>query len=311
MNVFFISSGNIHSLNPIIENQGESLKQAGIMLEYFTIKGKGIKGYLKNILPLRKKIQVGNYDLLHAHYSLSAFTASLTLKRPLVVSLMGSDVYASGFMLRLIRFLSKRWWNVTIVKSEEMREKLRLPEAMVIPNGVNTALFKPITRTESLVKLGWELDKKHVLFPANKEREVKNFGLAKQAVEMLDDPALHLHSLENVPNSLMPLYYNAADVVLMTSHWEGSPNAIKEAMACNAPIVATDVGDIKANLQGVVNCHITYADPASITACLQKVLEKGERSDGRNRIFELDLEAGKIAEHLIEIYKSAMKHKTS
>ncbi|MBW6480703.1 MAG: glycosyltransferase, partial [Bacteroidales bacterium] len=261
MKVLFISSGNIHQINPIIKNQGESLKRAGIDLEFFTIRGKGLFGYLKNVLPLRRKIIIGNYDLVHAHYSLSAITASLTLKRPLVVSLMGSDVYASGAILRLIRLLSKRWWNANIVKSQEMKEKLRLPGALVIPNGVNTDLFKPMMKTEALAKLEWEHDKKHILFPANKEREVKNFGLAEKSVKMLDDPDVHIHSLENVPNCRMPLYYNAADVVLMTSHWEGSPNAIKEAMACNAPIVATDVGDIKSNLEGVDNCHVTDADP--------------------------------------------------
>jgi teichuronic acid biosynthesis glycosyltransferase TuaC len=308
LKVLFVSSGNIHNLNPIIENQGESLKRAGIELEFFTIRGKRLFGYLKNVLPLRRKIVIGKYDLVHAHYSLSAITASLTLKRPLVVSLMGSDVYASGVILRLIRFLSKRWWNVTIVKSREMKEKLRLPGSIVIPNGVNTDLFKPMMRTEALAKLGWEPAKKHILFPAYKEREVKNFGLAEQSVKILENQDFHLHSLENVPNNRMPFYYNAADVVLMTSHWEGSPNAIKEAMACNAPIVATDVGDIKANLEGVKNCHVTDADQTSLAAALKKVLDNSERSDGRERIMELGLEDGKIAEHLVDIYKSVIKH---
>jgi len=303
MKVLFVSSGNIYGLNPIIENQGESLKRAGIDLEYFTIKGKGIAGYLKNVLPLRRKIREGKYDIIHAHYSLSAITASLSFKRPLVVSLMGSDVYSSGLILKLIRWLSKIWWNVTIVKSEEMKEKLGLPSAQIIPNGVNIELFKPSERLASCRHLGWNPEIKHILFPANKKREVKNYHLAEQSVNLLDKWNVQLHSLDKVHNSQMPFYYNAADVVLMTSLWEGSPNAIKEAMACNAPIVATDVGDIKSNLEGVDNCHVTDADPVPIASCLKKVLAKDERSNGRARIMELGLDAGSVAGKILTVYK--------
>jgi teichuronic acid biosynthesis glycosyltransferase TuaC len=307
MKVLFVSSGNIHGLNPIIENQGESLKRAGIDLEYFTIKGKGIGGYLKNVMPLRRKIRKGEYDVIHAHYSLSAITASLALKRPIVVSLMGSDVYSSGFILKLIRWLSKIWWNVTIVKSEEMKEKLGLPSAQIIPNGVNIELFKPTDRLASCRQLGWNAEIKNILFPANKKREVKNYSLAEQSVNLLDKWNVQLHSLDKVPNSQMPFYYSAADVVLMTSHWEGSPNAIKEAMACNVPIVATNVGDIAKSLQGVKNCHVTGFDPIIIASCVQQVFETGGGSDGRDKISHLRLEESLIAKTIIDIYNNFSK----
>ena len=307
MKILFISSGNIHSINPIVENQGESIKREGINLEFFTIKGKGFAGYLKNVIPLRKKISQGGYDLIHAHYSLSAITASLTLKKPLVVSLMGSDVYSSGLTLWMIRFLSGFYWDVTIVKSEEMKKKLRLKKSRVIPNGVNSDLFKPIDRKESCQKLGWEPEKIHILFPANKNRSEKNFTLAKATFDLLKETNTLLHTLENVPNQLMPYYYNAADVVLMTSLWEGSPNVIKEALACNAPVVATDVGDIRKNIENLKSCYITGFDPREIAEAINKVLESGERPNGQSRIIDLGLEEGMIAQELIGIYKELSK----
>jgi hypothetical protein len=96
MKVLFVSSGNSEfGISPIVKNQGESLKQNGIDLDYFTIKGKGIKGYLKNIPILKKYLKYHNYDIIHAHYSLLAIVATLSGAKPLVVSLMGSDIYGN------------------------------------------------------------------------------------------------------------------------------------------------------------------------------------------------------------------------
>jgi teichuronic acid biosynthesis glycosyltransferase TuaC len=314
MKILFVSSGNIRQLNPIVENQGESLRREGINLEFFTIKGKGVAGYMKNIVPLRKKIMNDRIEVIHAHYSLSAFTATLTLKRPLVVSLMGSDVFSSGLVLWLIRFLSKFYWDATIVKSEEMKIKLNLRNAHIVPNGINIKLFRPIDRIESCRKLDWDPEKKHILFPANKNRPVKNFKLADDAFHLLNTERIQLHTLENVPNPLMPYYYNAADVVLLTSLWEGSPNVIKEALACNAPVVATDVGDIRYNLGALKNCFVTGFDPIKIADALKQVIESGDRTEGRRRITELGLEESEIAQKLNSIYINVItkrKHSVS
>lgn len=308
MRVLFVSSGNIKELNPIIENQGESIKREGIDITYYTIKGKGFNGYLQNVIPLKKKIGKERYNLIHAHFSLSAITASLTLKKPLIVSLMGSDVHSSGFMLWIIRFLSQFYWDVTIVKSDEMKMRLGLKKVRVIPNGVNTALFKPMDRMNSCRRLGWDPLQKHILFPADKSRPEKNFKLANESCSLLNDPNIRLHTLVNVPNSLMPFYYNAADVVLMTSFWEGSPNVIKEALACDVPVVATDVGDIRINVETLQNCFITGFDPREIGNFLKKAIESGERPDGTGRISQLGLDDIQIAQKLISIYNEVLKN---
>ena len=99
MNILFISSRNTkNGISPIIKNQGESLKTQNVKIDYFTIEGKGISGYFKSILTLKKHLKKQKYDIFHAHYSLSGFAATLSGCRPLIVSLMGSDVKAKWYL---------------------------------------------------------------------------------------------------------------------------------------------------------------------------------------------------------------------
>ena len=78
MKVLFVRSGNKKfGIAPIVFNQGESLKQNNIDIEYLIIKGKGLFGYLKNVPLIRSKINTNKYDLIHVHYSLYAFNQQL------------------------------------------------------------------------------------------------------------------------------------------------------------------------------------------------------------------------------------------
>jgi len=225
MKVLFVCSGNSQfGIVPFIKSQGDSLISKGIDLEYFTIKGNGIKGYLNNIGLLRKHLKLNKYDVIHAHYSLSAFVASLAGCKPLIVSLMGSDVKVNKLWKLFIKFFNHFFWQVCIVKSMDMQQSVSLSEVNIIPNGVNLGLFKSVSHKESLQKLDWKKDRKHILFLANSTRKVKNFSLAKKAFDLLDNSKIELHTLSNVSHEMMPYYFNASDVVILTSLWEGSPN---------------------------------------------------------------------------------------
>ena len=271
--VLFISSGNSkNGISPIIKNQGESLKAKGIELDYFTIKGKGLIGYLNNIPRLRKFLKVNHFDIVHAHYSLSAFTASLSGAKPLVVSLMGSDVHAGTFYKFVIKLFETLFWSITIVKSKSMYDQISIKKAEIIPNGVDFNKFKPLSKVDSQESLGWDINKKHVLFAANPIKEVKNFKLAGKAFDLLNLKQVELHSLNDVSNEQMPKYHNASDLILLTSLWEGTPNVIKEAMACNIPIVTTDVGDVKEIIGKTEGCYITSFDPQDIALKIQLAL---------------------------------------
>lgn len=309
MKILFVSSGNSGSVSPVVKNQGDALESEGVSVDYFLIQGKGIKGYLKNVKPLRQYLKEHKYDVIHAHYSLSAFAASLAGARPLVVSLMGSDVKAAGWYRFLIRLFALVFrWKTIIVKSNDMHRSLGIARAVVIPNGVNLERFRPLSKSDSQKRLGWTPAKKHILFPANASRPEKDYLLAEAAVQMTNDKLpmtndIVLHSFDNTPNEETPYWYNAADVVLMTSKWEGSPNAIKEAMACSRPIVATNVGDIAERTSGVEGCFVAQSREPKEIASLLKAAVNLSVTRGRERIIADELDSVSVNNRLIEIYQ--------
>lgn len=310
MKVLFIASGNHGAVSPVVGNQAEALMSEGVEIEWYLIKGKGLKGYLKNVMPLRKYLREHKYDAIHAHYSLSAFVASLAGAKPLAVSLMGSDVKAAGWYKFIIRlFAAFGGWKSIIVKSNDMYRSLGIKRAIIIPNGVNMERFLPMSKSDCQKRLGWDASKKHILFPANASRPEKDYALAEAAVALI--PNMELHAFENTPNAETPYWYNAADVVLMTSKWEGSPNAIKEAMACSRPIVATNVGDIAERTSGVEGCYIVPKDDRlKMIDELAKAIEKAFTftvTKGRERIIADQLDRHVINQKLIELYTGHRK----
>lgn len=304
--VLFVSSGN-RGLSPIVKNQGDSLIEQGIEVEYYTIVGKGIRGYIRNISPLRKQLKKEAYDVVHAHYSMSGFVASLAGARPLVVSLMGSDV-KQGFLykqiIRLFAFLFH--WKYLIVKSEDMKNSLGMKHVEIIPNGVNCNRFYPMNQKECQSVLDWDMNKKHILFPSNPARYEKNYQLLNAAIQILNDPQIEVHCMVDIPNEQTPIWYNAADVVVMTSLWEGSPNAIKESMACCRPIVTTRMGDVEKNLAGMEGCFIVGFDEEELAMKIRVVLDHIRLTAGRQRIDALGLSTVMIAHRIENLYTQVL-----
>ena len=305
MKVLFVYSGNAATddgITPIVKNQALFLIEAGCDLSFFPIKGKGIVSYIKAIPQLKKHLKKENPSIIHAHYSLSGFVASLSGAKNVICSLMGSDVKSDKTFKRLILYFAKNRWKLTLVKSQDMKASLGYDKAVVIPNGVNTSLYQSLDKEECKKALGWDVEKKQVLFAANPSRREKNFSFAQEVFndERLTD--IELKVLDNVPSSEMPLYHNAADVVILTSLWEGSPNVIKEALACSRPIVSTNVGDVAWLIKGVAGCFVTDYDNNDFT---EKILcsMAFEKTNGLDRINELGLSSALVAASLIMHYK--------
>jgi glycosyltransferase involved in cell wall biosynthesis len=308
MKILFVCSANRSgNCSPIVLNQAESLKKAGITVELFEIKGKGIFGYLKNVIPLRKYARQGSFDLIHAHYWLSGMVSSLACVKPRVVSLMGSDVKHNRFWRMLIRLFCHLSWDACIVKSEDMKKSLGISGIHVIPNGVDIKRFIPMDKKLCKEKLGWDRQKKHILFPSNPLRPEKNYSLAKQALQNLNIP-LEVQFLANVPHEDAVFYYNASDVVLMTSIWEGSPNTIKEAMACNCTIVATDVGDISELFSGSDGCFLAAFEPDDILEKLKLAIQSRNNVKGRESVISKNLDSVSIAERIMKLYYQLMQY---
>jgi teichuronic acid biosynthesis glycosyltransferase TuaC len=304
MKILFISSGNVHGgISPIVLSQGKSLEPEGIKVEYFTVAGKGLRGYFKNIFRLRSHLHKNKYDIFHAHYWLSGIVAYLAGAKPLIVSLMGTESRSGKFIQTIIKYFSKKLWDHTIVKSIRTRNDLNLNEASVIPNGVNMELFRPIPRSECRKKAGLE-DGKYIIFASDPARHEKNYPLAEESVSRAKIPQVQLYIVNNRPHEMMPYFMNAGDVLLLTSLWEGSPNVIKEAMACGLPIVTTDVGDVREVIDGIDGCFITSYDPDEIADKLISAIQFGHRTKGREKIRALDEK--NIAKKLIRLYRDML-----
>jgi glycosyltransferase involved in cell wall biosynthesis len=307
MRVLFVSSGNTGDVGVLVKNQADSLIKEGVDIDFYLIKGKGFWGYLRSIKGIRHKFLNGNYDLIHAHYSLSAFAASLAGRFPLVVSLMGSDAYLSGFMRFLARLFYTISWDVTIVKTQRMKDMLRMGKAVVIPNGVDIDKYRVVPKVIAREKIGYNKQSKLIVFVADPSRSEKNYELAKLAFEYCKECNAELLTVYNKPNDIIPYYLNAADVLLLTSKWEGSVNVVKEAMACNLPIVSTDVGDVKINTTGVKHTFICESSPQSLAEGILHALRNTERTNGREVLLEKQLDSFAVAKNIIELYETVKK----
>lgn len=308
MKVLFVSSGRGGDVGNVVRNQGDALVKTGINIKYFVIK-PGLSGYLLSIFKIRNLFRQGKYDIVHAHYGLSGFIAAMAGCSPLIVSLMGSDIYYSRIGRVFARFFYKFCWQATIVKSQEMRVVAGMRKSYIIPNGVDMERFVPMRQSDARKHLDLSIEKKLVLFIANPLRQEKNITLAEKAVEALG-PDVELKCIYNVPNSEIPYYLNASDVLLLTSKWEGSVNVIKEAMACNCPVVATNVGDTEWLLGYVPGHFISGFDLYDLLGKLTLALEfakQYQKTNGRVRIQQLGLDSTTVSQQIIQIYKQLGK----
>jgi glycosyltransferase involved in cell wall biosynthesis len=265
-------------------------------------------------------VREGNFDVIHAHYGLSGLVAATQRQLPLVVSFCGDDVLGTSdghgritFSSRMIVWCDQvlaRHAAAVIVKSREMRDNIRFESAraktVVIPNGVDFERFKPMDREESRRLIGLEADRPYVLFPSTREAAVKRYDLAAAAVARAREsiPRLELVVLSGRPQAEVPLFMNACNAMLLTSDQEGSPNVIKEAMACNLPIVSVNAGDAWDIIGGVSQCYKARRDADDLATGLVGIIQADRRSDGRVRIPHLAL--GAIAERVIDVYRSVL-----
>ena len=283
----------------VLENRG--VEQTTVSLSTPNVEGDGrrsVVDYLR-LLPPTLRHSMGEYDLLHANSGLTAPAAVLQPGLPTVVSLWGTDLM--GRYGPITKRFTRRCDSV-IVMSEEMARRYG-HDCHVIPHGVDLERFTPQPREASLERLGWDPDVKHVLFPYPRERGVKDFPRAKRIVtearRRVDDD-VELHTVTGVPHESMSQYMNAADVLLLTSKREGSPNSVKEAMACNLPIVSTPVGDVPERLRNVSPSVVSDDDPTLVSGVVD-VLSDGRRSNGRERAYEVSITM--MADRLMDVYR--------
>ncbi|GEO08179.1 hypothetical protein SAE01_06750 [Segetibacter aerophilus] len=320
MKVFFVCGGNIKNFEivPFIKEQGESLKEQGIDVDYFPVVGKGFWGYLKAGMKIRRHCKKNRYDLIHAHYTYSGWAAVIgSGKIPVVLSLLGSDAYGNFIGVNKVslssRFSTLSTWLIQpfvreiISKSKNIEKYVYLKhKSNLIPNGINKRKFNPKTINGTC---RCPNKKRNVLFLGNKKDVRKNYSLAEAAVAKLPFSNVELINPYPIAHSEVPLYLAKADVIVVPSLMEGSPNIVKEAMACNCPIVATDIGDVRWVLGNTEGCYISSFDVDEFSERIKEALIFSEtvgRTKGREQILKLGLDSETIAKQIIEVYKKAV-----
>jgi glycosyltransferase involved in cell wall biosynthesis len=305
------------SYGEFVRQQMESLRPLGVDYETLFVNGRESKGnYFRAVGETRRRLRRGNFDLLHAHFGLAGLVARCQLRVPLVVTFHGDDVLGQfkrgggitlmGRFYQVSSFILARLATAVIVQSRQMQSRLRLKSARVIPQGIDLDLFRPLDRLEARRVLELDPRKKFVLFPYDPAVERKRFDIVEASVARAREqvPELEILQVRGVPNERMPLYMNAADVLVLPSLAEGSPVAVKEALATNLPIITVEVGDAAELIAGVESCYLVPRDAGEIAEKIVEVCRRGTRSNGRERMDRLSVQA--VAKRVVEVYDAAL-----
>lgn len=311
MKVLFVSSGNKDKTSGPVANQAASIMQYAkdVEIGMYAVKGKGVSGYLKNIRSLKQKIKSFDPNLIHAHYSFCGFLSTLTFAgKPVIVSLMGSDLHLKAHW-RMLLSITSLFWKAVIVKSEVMQKKYLFAKTYIIPNGVDFLKYPPMEKEAARSLLGLSPDKIYVLFLADPQRKEKNFQLVEHAFRALNMPGAELLVRYGIPHEQTRLYYYATDVLALSSIYEGSPNVIKEALVCNCPIVSTRVGDVEILFNSTAGNFIAEQDVVDFSEKMNEAIrfsKENNRTRGREKITQLGLDAKTVTTKIISLYKSVI-----
>jgi glycosyltransferase involved in cell wall biosynthesis len=285
------------------------MEKQGNTVDYWPIEGKGLAGYAKAIFKLRKFLRANSYDVVHGHYLWSVMVAAFqSRKHTRVGSFIGSDLNIPYMRFIARYFVAPILDRVIVVNSQMVKYLRRSNRISVIPYGVDPDVFSNEISTNADGLKFLKAGSANILFGSRFDRYEKNHPLASAACAIAKKAEpINLIELKGMTRNDIVGILNNADLLLLTSLWEGSPQVIKEAMACNCPVVTTDVGDVRWLLQGVDNSYICGFDAAEIATRIVDVLDRGGRSNGRARIFELGLDLPSIASRVLSLYNEATK----
>lgn len=298
--------------------QFQSLRDLGVDVRVSDMGGIPKLKYLQAMPRIRRMAR--DVDLIHAHFGYCGWLARCAPSRPLVMSFMGDDLlgtpcnaagdleWFSRVMVWMNRRLAGRV-DAVIVKSDEMARVVTPVPSTVIPNGVDVEMFRPRKKEEVRHSLGWDSDDTYVLFPGDPANPRKGYQLASGTVEIASTAlgkTVRLVPLWGVSPAEVSNYMCACDAMLMTSLIEGSPNVVKEAMACNLPVVAVRVGDVAEMLTGVEGYAVCERDPSLLARMLVKTLASGGEAHGRSALLRRGLDLTSVARRVIGVYERVL-----
>lgn len=300
-----------------IARQVDSLRAAGVQVDVLEIRGASVLKYFLFLPEVWRRL--AQVDLVHAHYGYCGWVARLQFSRPVVVTFMGSDVLGARNTSGRMNFFSyieialnkvlARLVDAVIVMTGQMAEQLKPVRSHVISYGIDVERFSPMDKRQCREQLGWDQNCRYILFPANPDDSNKNFLMAREVFEQLKkrmNEPMELVPLKGVVADRVPLHMNACDLMLMVSHSEGSPNVVKEAMACNLPVVGVPVGDVAELLDGVSGYRVVERDINAVIDAAYQLLTGSEEVRGREILLQKGLALDQVASKIIAVYKEVL-----
>lgn len=303
MRILIVASYNKGRFAPFVVEQAEALKKIGVVIDYLGLQGNGVRGYLKNYPRLKRKINAFHPNVIHAHYGLSGLFSNLQRRIPVVTTYHGSDINDKKALRfsKIAMCLSE--WNIYVSRKTMVIAQPKKHYSL-LPCGIDLCDAQMTEKSEARRIMKLDGERKYVLFAGAFDNAVKNAPLAQEAMAHLLDENTELMELKGYSREEVTLLMCAADVFLMTSFSEGSPQVIKEAMGCNCPIVSVDVGDVKERMAGVEGCFVTETrDSGVLAALINKALAFEGKTTGRERLIADGLDNRLVAQQLLNIYE--------
>ena len=330
MKILLVHSGNNvvgdSSKYTFVLEQGNALQQLGCDVEYYAVVGKGMRGYLRNVKLLRKRIAEFQPDVVHAHFGLCGMVAVLAARKktPVVITCHNGETLTKYGNIISSFAVSKAAYTIYVEQHIRDLSYYKARNYSIIPCGVPLEEMMITPYAEARKQLGWSDGKKYILFGGAFSNTRKNYPLLRDAVEKLknEDRKLKIEVVEmrGLSRAECVLRMCACDLFALPSHSEGSPQALKEAMAVNTPSLATDIADVRVLfgdepgyfiLRNPNKNNVRWdADEKSLdemVALLKEALTFEGRTKGRERILELELSNEQVAKRLIKIYKTIVK----
>ena len=271
MKILFVTNGYPTANHPeycvFTKEQIESVQKFGTFeseIFFINAKEKGPLEYLRCIPELRKKISA--YDIVHTFHGLTFLLVYfVNPRKKIIASFLNSIDNEYGEKRLFFAFLS--YLTKICIQKERVSKifKDKIPRkytnnSYYLPNGVDTNRFHPIPQSQAKKVLGLNPNKKYILFVSskNKYRKQKRYDRFLEIIKLLqkDFPEIEELVLVNEPRDRIVYYFNASELHLLTSDFEGSPNSVKEAIACNLPVVATNTGNISQMLSNIQDCYV-------------------------------------------------------
>lgn len=276
-----------------VRRQVASIAQLGVELRTFYFRSRTSPiAVAREWFRLREEVHVYRPNLIHAHFgTITALVCALSNSVPLVITLRGSDLHMNPDLGKLRTVLGQFFSQLSCLRatriicvSRNLRNRLwwRRDRAEIIPDGTNLNRFRPQSKRWARAQLDWNYDQPIVVFNGKHQPRLKGLTFVQESVrhaESIIGP-IHLELLD-VPSEAMPLCLAGADCVLLASAYEGSPNIVREALACNLPVVSTDVGDVAERLKDVYPSKVAKRECAEFGAAIAEVLRDGRPSNGR------------------------------